>query len=189
MVGASTILIVEDSAVQAELLRRTIKAAGYATLIARSGAEGLAAATAAHPAAVISDIAMPGMDGYEMCKRLRQDPTLRAMPVILLTKLSESTDVIRGINAGASYYVTKPYDGHYLLSRLKALLAEPFTGDDATIRTTVEIEGQHYEVNADARRLLTLLISTYSNSVLQYRELASIKRVAAWRIGTAIGAG
>jgi len=171
----ATILIVEDSAVQAELLRRTIEAAGYAALVARDGAEGLAMAKARHPAAVVSDINMPVMDGYELCHRMRQDRGLRETPFILLTTLSEVRDVIHGVNAGADCFLTKPCSEQLLRSRLGALIAEPPVHDEAPIEMKMEIDGQSCDISAGRQRVLKLLVSTYSDAVLQNRELAALK--------------
>jgi len=171
MIGTSTILVVEDSAIQAELLRRTIAAAGYTVLVARDGAEGLAMAQAHRPTAVISDVTMPVMDGFAMCSRLRQDPELRDTPVILLTALSDAQDVVHGLNAGADAYVTKPYRGPYLLTRLAELLAEPPPRDEAALTTSVKINGTTFQVHAGTRQILGLLVSTYENAIVQNREL------------------
>ena len=75
--NAATILIVEDSPVQAELLRRALEGAGYKVIAARNGAEGLAMAKANHPAAVVSDVNMPVMDGYAMCRAIRREESLK----------------------------------------------------------------------------------------------------------------
>ena len=118
------VLIVEDSMVQAELLRRILVREGYRVTVAKDGAEGLAAAREEPPKVIISDITMPVMDGFEMCRAIRDDAALKNIPVILLTMLSDAKDVIHGLNAGADYYVTKPFNEQYLLSRIKAALIE-----------------------------------------------------------------
>lgn len=166
-----TILVVEDSAIQAELLRRVVAAAGYTVLVAKDGAEGLAMAQAHRPTAVVSDVTMPVMDGFEMCSRLRQDPELRDTPVILLTALSDAQDVVHGLNAGADAYVTKPYRGPYLLSCLAELLAEPPPRDEAALTTSVKINGTPFQVHARTGQILGLLVSTYENAIVQNREL------------------
>ncbi len=170
-----TILIVEDSSVQTELLRRALEGAGYRVIAARNGAEGLASAKSHHPAAVVSDINMPVMDGYEMCRAIRQEESLDPVPVVLLTMRSEPEDLIRGLNAGADGYLTKPYDVPALLSRLAALLANPPAPPPAHERRKVKLTlgGETYLVDAHGPRMLNLLISTYQNTVLQNRILAT----------------
>jgi len=169
------ILIVEDSPVQSELLRRALEGAGYKVIAARDGAEGLALAKANKPAAVVSDINMPVMDGYAMCHAIRGDADVKFTPVILLTMLSDPVDVIRGVNAGADAYLTKPYNIPSLISRIELLLDYPPAPPPPVERRKVEVrlEGETYLVDAHGPRILNLLISTYENAVLQNRELAA----------------
>ncbi|MBE0627929.1 MAG: response regulator [Burkholderiales bacterium] len=171
----ATILVVEDSPVQTELLRRALEGAGYKVIAAGDGAEGLALAKANHPAAVVSDINMPHMDGYQMCHAIRGDAELTHTPVILLTMLSDPVDVIRGLNAGADAYLTKPYNIPSLIARLEALLAFPPAPPPPVERRKIEVrlDGQTYSVDAHGPRMLNLLVSTYENAVLQNRELAA----------------
>jgi diguanylate cyclase (GGDEF)-like protein/PAS domain S-box-containing protein len=174
----ATILIVEDSPVQAELLRRALEGAGYAVIVARDGAEGLATAKANRPDVVVSDINMPVMDGYAMCLAIRREASLKATPVILLTMLSDSQDVIRGLNAGADAYLTKPYNIPTLVSRVESLLAYPPVPPPATESRKVEVRlaGQTHLVDAHGPRALNLLVSTYENAVLQNRELTATQQ-------------
>ena len=169
----TTILIVEDSPVQAELLRRALDSAGYRVIAAGDGAAGLALAKTSRPAAVVSDINMPVMDGYAMCQAIRGEESIKATPVILLTMLSDPQDVIRGLNAGADAYLTKPYNIPSLLGRLASLLANPPEPPPATERRKLKVflAGKARSVDASGPRMLNLLISTYENAVLQTREL------------------
>jgi len=175
---AATLLIVEDSPVQTELLRRALEGAGYAVIAAKNGAEGLALAKARRPAAVVSDINMPVMDGYAMCRALRCEPSLQAMPVILLTMLSDPEDVIHGLNAGADAYLTKPYNIAALTARIESLLANPPDPPPAQERRrlSVLLAGETHSVDAAGSRMLNLLISTYENAVLQNRELTATQQ-------------
>ncbi len=174
----ATILIVEDSPVQAELLRRAIEAAGYSVIVAGDGAEGLALAKTNPPAAVVSDINMPVMDGYAMCHAMRREAALKDIPIILLTMLSNTGDVIRGLNAGADAYLTKPYNIPSLTARLASLLAFPPPAPPGVERRKVEmrLDGVSHLVDAHGPRMLNLLISTYENAVLQNRELAATQQ-------------
>ena len=167
----ATILVAEDSPIQAELLRRLLVQAGYRVAVAKDGAEGLALAHREKPAVVVSDINMPVMNGFAMCQAIRRDEALQDIPVIMLTALSDPHDVIHGLNAGADSYVTKPYDEHFLLSRIEAALAEPHRADDEQIEMNVTLDGEVHHVIAGRRQTLNLLVSTYGNAVLQNREL------------------
>ena len=174
----ATILIVEDSPVQAELLRRALEGAGYKVIVAGDGAKGLAMAKANHPVAVVSDINMPVMDGYAMCQAMRREESLKATPVILLTMLSDTEDVIHGLNAGADAYLTKPYNIPSLVARVASLLSYPPVPPPAAERRKLEVrlEGETRTVDAHGPRMLNLLISTYENAVLQNRELAATQQ-------------
>jgi len=88
------ILIVEDSDVQAYMLKKFLADNGYSVRVARNGAEGLVAIKERAPAVVISDIVMPVMDGYEMCRRMKDDRAFRGIPFILLTTLTDTEDII-----------------------------------------------------------------------------------------------
>lgn len=176
MSSLAPILVVEDSPIQAELLKRLLVAEGYTVQVAVNGQHGLdTARTPPHPALVVSDIAMPEMDGYTLCALMKQDAALRAIPVILLTTLSDSGDVIRGINAGADAYITKPYNAEQLLARIAALLRHPAVAEQADDNDQapllVTVAGERYEVQSERRQILNLLISTYENAVAQNQEL------------------
>src|SRR5659263_380826 len=95
------ILVAEDSRTQAEQLGFLLEQHGYQVTIAADGKLALAAAQAQKPALVISDIVMPEMDGYELCKAIKADEKLKDIPVILVTTLSDAQDVIRGLECGA----------------------------------------------------------------------------------------
>src|SRR5687767_1518025 len=111
------ILIVDDSRTQLELLRYLLEMQEYSVSAANNGKEALDVAAQHRPNLIISDIVMPVMDGYEMCNKLKEDTTLCAIPVILLTQLSDPEDIVRGLKAKADYYLTKPYKPDYLLTK------------------------------------------------------------------------
>ncbi|MCX7173608.1 MAG: response regulator [Proteobacteria bacterium] len=171
--GSPPILIVEDSMIQAELLRRVLARGGYPVALAKDGVEGLAAARKEPPSLIISDITMPVMNGFEMCRAIRQDAVLKDTPVILLTMLSDSRDVILGLNAGADYYVTKPFNEQYLLSRIKTILTEPPVRGEEKVEMELTLDEQKHRVSVGPQRVLNLLVSTYENAVLQNRELTA----------------
>jgi PAS domain S-box-containing protein len=173
------ILVVEDSAIQAELLRRTLTRYGYTVTIAEHGAHALAIVRERPPTLILSDIAMPVMDGYAMCHAIKSDPALRHIPIILLTALSDPEDIIRGLNAKADNYLTKPYDEETLVARIEHLLANQELRKDAKIQFGVEIffAGKKHLIDSDRRQILDLLISTFEDAVQQNREL--IKRTQA----------
>ena len=170
------ILIVEDSSIQAEMLRRVLVEAGYQVSLGHDGAEGLGLARTLRPDLVISDITMPVMDGFELCHRLRSDPDLNTLPVILLTAMSDVDDIVRGLNVGADNYVTKPYDPDLLLERVSRTLKHPSrVAAETKIRLQAEIGGEIREVHAGPQQLLNLLLSTYCNALQQNKQLQGIQ--------------
>lgn len=173
-VAPGPVLIVEDSPVQAEMLRRIVEGAGYEVLLAGDGAAALALARLRRPAAVVSDVNMPVMDGYELCRRLHGEAGLADVPVILLTSLADTGDVIRGLNAGADCYVTKPFDEALLLASLRSQIEAPqaVPGDGGHGPMQLRIgDDVHPVTPRDARQLVGLLVSTYESAVYQNRLL------------------
>lgn len=167
------ILIVEDSPLEAELLRRILARADFQVVIAQDGEQGLNALHAERIDLVISDIQMPVMSGYELCRAIKQDQKLCVTPVILLSALSEPEDIIEALNVCADSYITKPYVESSLLARIASLLKNPLIGKDVQNRQVkpVEYNGRHYEIATDGQQLLNLLLSVYENAILQNRLL------------------
>ena len=168
-----TLLVATDSGLQAELLCRHLKDAGYEVIEARSGEEALALAAVARPAAVLTDVSMPRMDGFDLCRAIRVNDTLSATPVVLITELSDSIDVIRALDAGADAIVAKPYDFPTLLSRIQSLTARRVPRDAVAPRDRLQIHilGEAHEVAATGPHIVNLLVSVYEAAVLQKRQL------------------
>ena len=167
------ILIAEDSRTQAEQLAFLIEQHGYQVTVAANGKLALQAAQAQKPALVISDILMPEMDGYELCRAIKADEKLKNIPVILVTTLSDPQDVIRGLECGADNFIRKPYDERYLLSRINYLLMNLELRKNQKMQFGVEIDlgGQKYFINSERQQILDLLISTYEQAVHINNEL------------------
>ncbi|MFA6971740.1 MAG: EAL domain-containing protein [Gallionella sp.] len=113
-----TILAVDDTPASLKLLTDLLKAEGYAVRAAINGELALRAARTYPPELVLLDIRMPGMDGYEVCRRLKAEPATRNVPVIFLSAASETGDKLQGFKAGAVDYVTKPFQRDELLARV-----------------------------------------------------------------------
>ncbi len=112
------ILIVEDSPTQAQKLQYILEQQQYHVSVAANGVLALAAAQRRKPTLIISDVVMPEMDGYELCRRVKSDAALADVPVVLVTTLSDPQDVIRGLECRADNFILKPYDERYLLARI-----------------------------------------------------------------------
>ncbi len=171
------VLIVEDSRLQAKRLRKFLEEHGMRVLVASNGVEGLRLAEEHRPPLIISDIIMPEMDGFEMCRRIKRDPGLRSIPVILLTSLSTPEDILRGLESGADSYVSKPFDGAVLLSRIKAVAAAPKLEEEARSLRIIHVDlgGKRYDIASDRLQILNLLLSTYQDVVLQNQKLRDMR--------------
>jgi diguanylate cyclase (GGDEF)-like protein/PAS domain S-box-containing protein len=167
------ILIAEDSRTQAEQLGFLLEQHGYRVTIAANGKQALEAAQAQKPTLVISDIVMPEMDGYELCKAIKSDEKLKDIQVILVTTLSDAQDVIRGLECGADNFIRKPYEERYLLSRINYLLMNLDMRKEHKMQVGVEIDlgGHKHFITAERQQILDLLISTYEQAVHINNEL------------------
>ena len=119
--SANRILIVEDDRSLADVLAYNLRQAGYDVLTASDGQDGLNRARLKSPGLVILDLMLPVMDGLEVCRALRADPTTRDILVLMLTAKGEESDQLVGFTLGADDYVTKPFSVKVLLERIKAL--------------------------------------------------------------------
>ena len=166
------VLIVEDSPTQLEALRFLLEESGYAVVAATNGANALEAAKAYAIDLVISDVVMPEMDGYALCRALRADDALRHLPVILLTSLTDPQDVIRGLESGVNNLVYKPYEDRALLARVKTVLANQGLRRTAPEEMkSVIFAGQRFFITAERLQILDLLLSTYENAVQRNAEV------------------
>lgn len=160
-----TILIIDDDTTLLDLLGEHLTAAGYETGRAESGAQGLALVETAEPDLVVLDVMMPGMDGWEVCRRLRRRSDV---PIIFLTANDEEMDKLRGFRLGVDDYVTKPFSFAELTARIGAVLARTkgttsrqgvLSGDlhiDFTQRR-VTVAGAPIELTPTEYRLLEVL--------------------------------
>jgi len=172
------ILIVEDSLIQSAQLKDLLQEHGYWVTVATNGQEGLAAVRERKPDLIISDVIMPGMDGYEMCQAIKHNGELRDIPIILLTVPSDTKDIIRALQAGVDYYLTKPYYENHLLSQVESALARPVRQKSKGAEEELEVifGGERHVLTSDRQQMLNLLLSTYDNAVQQNRKLIQTQR-------------
>jgi len=167
------ILVVEDSPTQALHLKHILQQHSYAVTVAKDGKDALRIMRENKPTIVISDILMPEMDGYELCRQIRADENLQYIPVILLTQLVDPRDVIRGLLSGADNFVTKPYSEQFLISRIQYILANQELRRNSITEMGIEIffAGQKHFITSDRMQILDLLFSTFENAVQRNQEL------------------
>jgi len=118
----ATILVVDDEADIQELVRLNLVREGYDVLTCGTGEKALDIAGQKQPALVILDLMLPGIDGLEVCKRLKGDSKTKSIPVVMLTAKGEEVDIITGLELGADDYMTKPFSGKVLVARVRRIL-------------------------------------------------------------------
>ncbi len=172
------ILIVEDSPTQAEELKYVLERHNFAVTVARNGIEALSLIRAQTPTMVITDIVMPEMDGYQLCREIKQDDKLKHLPVILLTSLSNPRDVVMGLECGADNFLTKPYEEKYILSRIQYIIANKNLKDVEQTQLGVEIvlDNERYFIKSDRIQILNLLLSSYETAIQKNGELLKAQK-------------
>lgn len=136
-----TILVIEDERDIVEVIEYNLEREGYLVLSATNGEKGLDIARTKRPAAVVLDLMLPGLDGIEVAKRLRQDPTTREIAILMLTAKSEESDVILGLGVGADDYITKPFKMKELVARVKAVLRRGPLQDEGPTGQRLDLDG------------------------------------------------
>jgi two-component system, cell cycle response regulator DivK len=121
-VDGKRILVIEDHEENRRLLRDLLTSVGYELIGAVTGEEGVASAAAQLPALILMDIQLPGIDGYEVTRRIKANPALRHIPVIAVTSYALSGDDVKALEAGCDAYVTKPFDPAELLDKIRGYL-------------------------------------------------------------------
>ncbi len=124
------IVVIDDTVDVARVMARMLTSAGYVVDVAHEGEAGLEIVRRVLPDVVLLDVVMPGLDGFEICRRLKADPSTRLTPVILVTALAQRTDRIQGIDAGADDFLSKPVDHLELLARVRSLVLLKHYTDD-----------------------------------------------------------
>ena len=159
-------------------LQRLLAQQGYAVSIATDGREALECIRSCPPSLVISDVVMPDMDGYQLCAAIRGDGNLQQVPVLLLSMLSGAKDLFRALEAGAGYFITKPYHPEYILSKVESILGEAgrITVNRVPVETDIVYGGDKFHIKADLPRILDLLVSTYESSLHKNSELQNALR-------------
>ena len=167
------ILIAEDSPTQAEKLRYLLEEHGYSVIAVSNGRQALAEAHRRKPTLIVSDVVMPEMDGYMLCREIKRTEELKDIPVVLLTSLSDVRDIMQGLECGADNFIRKPYDNQYLISRISYLLMNLTLRKNQKMQMGMEIflGGQKHFITAERQQILDLLISIYEDAIRLNNEL------------------
>jgi diguanylate cyclase (GGDEF)-like protein len=148
-IGGESLLVADDDPFIARLLEIELRAAGYDVRVASDGNHALELAQQRSPDLVLADVMMPNMDGFELTRRLRQDPRTATVSIIMLTARGLSADKLEGFAIGADDYIVKPFDTPELLARIRGVLRRakemraqsPLTGLPGNVRIEEEIDG------------------------------------------------
>jgi DNA-binding response OmpR family regulator len=172
------ILVAEDSPTQAEHIRFALEERGHTVRLARNGRQALDFVRDRPPTMVISDIIMPEMDGYALCRALKGDPSTRSIHVILLTTLSEPEDILLGLDCGADNFISKPFVPSVLLERIDYYLQndELRRKREGGEELDIILRGKHIRVTAHRTQILDLLLSAFDMALRKSEELERTNR-------------
>jgi CheY-like chemotaxis protein/nitrogen-specific signal transduction histidine kinase len=174
------ILIVEDSPTQAQQLALILEDAGFEVEIARDADRGFERLTRARFDLVLSDLHLPGDNGFDLCRRIKGDARLRAVPVVVHTSQADPANVLRGLEAGADGFMTKDQDPAKIVGRVRrALDHRDRSADDGGGRARVAFLGQQYTLTAGRDQLLDVLVSSFEDVVHlneRYREEIVVRK-------------
>ena len=137
---SARILVVDDQPLNVKLLEAKLTAEYYDVVTAADGLEALEKTSEVRPDLILLDVMMPGLDGYEVCQRLKADPELSYIPVVMVTALDASSDRIRGIDAGADDFLTKPINDVALFARVRSLLRMKLALDELRLRDDISLQ-------------------------------------------------
>ena len=137
---SARVLVVDDQPLNVKLLEAKLTAEYYDVVTAADGLEALKVAGDVRPDIILLDVMMPGIDGYEVCRRLKGDPELNHIPVVMVTALDAAADRIRGIDAGADDFLTKPINDVALFARVRSLLRMKLALDELRLRDNISLQ-------------------------------------------------
>ncbi len=160
-VDNSKVLIVDDVPLNRKLQQTYLDAVGYKVILAEDGVEALQRVKEEAPDLILLDVMMPKMDGFQVCKRLKNDERTRFVPIIMVTALNELEDKIKGIDAGADDFISKPFHKLELLARVKSLLRIKKLHD--------ELDNKIKELEATQKKLYQLAITDGLTGLYNYR--------------------
>ena len=167
------ILIVEDSRTQAMLLENILLGQNYQVVLVNEGESALKWLSKNKPSLVISDIVMPGINGFELCRQIKNQKSTKNTPVILLTSLNGTEEVIEGLIAGADSFITKPYDQDYLTSHIEKILADQsgIGTEKESFGVEITFEGKKRIIQSDQQQTIKLLLNIYEGAIQQNAKL------------------
>ncbi len=161
------ILLVEDSPTQAQYAQLILESEGFTVDTAANGRAAIERLSDGTFDLILSDVLMPDLSGYELCRAVKTEPRTRHIPVVLLTQLTDPMDILRGLECGADNFITKPFEAAYLIRRIRSILANRSShGPDAQEPGTIlSFRGTGVTITTDKEQMLDLLLATVEDYV------------------------
>lgn len=167
------IFVVEDSRTQAMELKCLLEANDYQVVVAADGKDAMEKLQTLIPDVILTDIVMPNMNGYDLCKAIRANKRTKDIPVVLLTSLSSPDDVIEGLKCGADNFITKPFDYDCLLSRIHYILLnrQLRQSQPVSLGLSLFFGGKKHVITAERTQILDLFFSSFDATIHKHRQL------------------
>ncbi len=172
------ILVAEDSSTQSAQLAAVLESADFGVMVAPDAEQALHLFRAHEFDVVISDVVMPGMSGYELCRCIKAERRARAIPVILVTSFDDPMEVIHGLESGADSFLRKPYEPDDLIDRIHRIEENLLIRNSQRLSFGMELSflGRKFTINSEKEQILDLLISTFEDTIRANRELQQSKQ-------------
>lgn len=177
----SRVLVVDDLEANGRLMERLLSRDGYRLRIAHDGQEALEAVAAEHPDLILMDVLMPKLDGFEACRRIKDDPATRLIPVVLVTALADTASRIKGLEVGADDFISKPFGEPELRARVRSLLRikhytdELDSAESVILSLALTIEARDGTTDGHCQRLAGYAAALGAALGLEAQELAALR--------------
>ena len=155
IVAGEKILVIEDDQDIADLLQYNLERERYHVVLAATGEKGLEAARQKSPSLILLDLMLPGINGLDVCRTLKDDATTRSIPIIMISARTEEADIVSGLELGADDYITKPFSPREVLARLRAVLRrrQPEEEPSSVSIHDIVIDSGKYEVTVAKQKI------------------------------------
>ena len=170
---STEILVVEDSITQATQIKHLLENSHYKVSVAKNGKQAMERLSRHKPSLIISDILMPEMNGYDLCKRIKSNKNTENIPVILLTRLTDTEEIIEGLSCGADSFITKPYNEEHLLSSIEKFISDEYNPDQKKVPFGVQIiyKGEKRLIQTEQQNVIKLMLNIYEGAIYQNENL------------------
>ena len=180
----SPILIVDDNANNLKILSQALRSAGWMVAVAKSGEIALKQVQHSLPALILLDVMMPGIDGFETCKILKENPETKEIPIIFTTALSDTVDKVKGLSLGAVDYITKPFQTEEILARVKVhyqlyFLRMQLEENQQLLEVRVAERTHELETSLEEKKELIFSLKAAQLQIVQQEKMATVGQLAA----------